>query len=320
MNSYERVRKTLEFAGPDRIPLAKGKDADIAMVGYDPVADFHPTQDGENEWGVVWTSLNKSQGDQGQVAAHPLADWDAAATYQFPDPYANGRFERARTALPQQREEGRFVFGNLGKGPMHLLDDLRGFAAYLTDLALEPARIEWLLDGIFSVLTGLVRQFAELKVDGIFLADDQAMQTGPIFSMELWRHYLKPRYRDLFNAAHERGLFVYMHTCGNLSEHLIDLHEAGVDMIDNKQPALWMDCPAMSQVRGKLAFSSCLDIQSVMQQLSIDQIDAEVRRLVQCLATPEGGFMGTWYNQPDLNIDQQKNERMIQAYGRLQYG
>ena len=90
--------------------------------------------------------------------------------------------------------------------------------------------------------------------------------------------------------------------------------DAGVDLIDNKQPALWMDSPAAKQVRGKVAFSSCLDIQSVMQTIAPERIEAEVGRLIRSISVPEGGFIATWYDKPDLAIDPGKTERMIEAF------
>ncbi len=314
MTSYERVRKALTFEKPDRIPLAMGPDSDIAGIGYKPDSNFEPRREGMNEWGIVWRSLNPEQGDQGQVLVHPLADWDCHKTYSFPDPFAPGRFDHVASALDAYRQAGRYVVGHMGKGPMHLLDDLRGFQNYLADLMIEPERIEWMLDGIFSVLDGLMRQFADASVDAIHLTDDQAMQSGPIFSMDLWRQYLKPRYRKMFEWAHAHGLLVFMHACGNLSEHLVDLHEAGVDVIDNKQPALWMHCPAVDEVRGRMSFSTCLDIQSVMQTIPLNQIHEETARLIRRLSLPDGGFVGTYYPKPDLNISPEKNTLMVELF------
>lgn len=96
MLSRERVLRTLDFDRPDRIPLAKGDDADIAFVGYCPADGFVPEKPGRDEWGCVWTSLSPTEGDQGQVSEHPLCDWDRIDGYRFPDPMAPGRMKGAR--------------------------------------------------------------------------------------------------------------------------------------------------------------------------------------------------------------------------------
>jgi len=314
MTSLERVLRTLEFDGPDRIPLAKGNEADVAFVGYRAADDFTPGKQGMNEWGCVWTSLNPSEGDQGQVTEHPLSDWEQIHHFLFPDPFAPGRMDGAKERIDALRKDKKFVCAGLGKGPMHLLDDLRGFEAYLTDLMTEPERTELLLDGVFRFLTGLTEQFADLGVDAVFFADDQAMQTGPLFSMEIWRKLFKPRYRALCALAHGMGCKVYMHTCGDLSQHLTELVDVGIDAIDNKQPALWMHCPAVDRVRGSVSFSTCLDIQSVIGSIDLNRIPDEVSHLIRRLSVPRGGFMGTYYNQPDLHIAPEKNARMLEAF------
>ena len=314
MTSRERVLRAISFDGPDRLPLAKGADADIAYVGCGAADDFVPAKPGMNEWGCVWTSLNASAGDQGQVSEHPLSDWGRIHGFRFPDPFAPGRLRDAGAKIQTLHREGKFVCASLGKGPMHLLDDLRGFEAYLVDLMTQPERVELLLDKVFGFLCGLVAQFGDLGADAVIMADDQAMQSGPLFSMDLWRERFAPRYRKLSSLAHQAGCKVYMHTCGNLREHLVELADAGVDVIDNKQPALWMDCPAVDAVRGRLSYSTCLDIQSVIASIEIGAIGEEVSALVRRLSLAQGGFIGTHYHQPDLQIPPEKTAAMIAAF------
>ena len=313
MTSRERVQRAIEFGTPDRIPIFKGPDADMANVSFAPAAGFVPAKPGMDEWGCVWMSLHKEAGDQGQVTEHPLSDWDAFDAYTFPDPFAAGRFDHVRECTDALREDDKFVVGILRKGPMHLLDDLRGFQDYLVDLRTEPDRIEALLDGIFAFLRGLTEQFGELGVDAVMFADDQAMQTGPLFSMDIWRERFKPRYTQLCRLAHDKGCKVIMHACGELSQHLPELAAVGVDVVDNKQPALWMQCDAVDAVRGTLAYCTCLDIQSVMQTIEMDAIETEVDALIRRLSTPQGGFIASYYHQADLDIDPEKNTRMIEA-------
>ena len=314
MRSDERVRRAIEFGQPDRIPLAKGPDADIGYVGFRVADGFVAERAGADEWGCVRVSLRPEEGDQGQVREHPLADWARAASYRFPDAHMPGRFADAHQAVSALRATHRFVLGSLGMGPMHCLDHLRGFEAYLEDLLLAPERTVFLLDGIFGFLTGLVEEYAGLGADGVLLYDDQAMQSGPVFAMPLWDEHFAPRYRKLFALAHGRGLKVFMHTCGHLGQHLARLAAAGVDAIDNKQPDLWMDEPAVDAVRGKVAFSTCVDIQRKLGRIPEQEIAAEVDRLVRRLATRDGGFIGTFYHQQDLAIPATRTAAMLEAF------
>ena len=302
MTGKEVVLRAVDFDRPPRLPLARGPRADIAHIGYRPAAQFAPGREGMDEWGCVWRSLRPDRGDRGQVVEHPLEDWGRVGSYSFPEPFAVGRFAQVQERTAALRKQGKFIVGSLGSGPMHLLDYLRGFENYLVDLVQNPKRVEALLDGIFAFLLGITERFGEYGLDAVLLTDDQAAQSGMLFSMPLWRRHFGPRYRALAGCAHSAGMKFYMHTCGDLSDVLVDLLECGVDIVDNKQPALWMDSPQVDEVRGKLCFSSCIDIQTTIHQIDEGEVGPEVSRLVRRLSVPEGGFIATAYSKPDLGL------------------
>ncbi len=321
MTSKELVYRAIDFTGPWRLPRFKGPERDIITVGYNPPSSFTPTVDGEDEWGCLWKSLASETGDKGQVAEHPLIHWNRLALYRFPDPDAAGRYDGLDKWIAENSEiyQEKFVCASLGSGPMHLLDYLRGFEEYLCDLVLYPERIERLLDGIFLFLEGIVKRYAPYPIDAILLVDDQAIQSGPLFAMELWRKFFKPRYRNLSELAHAKGMKVFMHTCGHIGPHLVDLHEAGIDVIDNKQPALWMDSPRVDRVRGKLTFCTCIDIQTTIQAIHLEQVEGAVDELIRRLSVPAGGFIATRYDQENLRLPAENIRSMDQAFARFRW-
>jgi len=316
LNSKEVVLRTIEFTGPSRIALAKGEDPDVLGVGYRAAADFAPAKRGMDEWGCVWRSLRPGSGDKGQVVQHPLADWNRFSEYRFPDPFAKGRFDHLKAWLEENAavREDTFVFGYLGAGPMHRLDYLRGFEDYLIDIVQNRERVEAMLDGLFHFLEGIAEQYAQYGLDAVFLTDDQATQEGPLFSMKLWREVLGPRFERLFRLVHEAGMKVWLHSCGNISQHLVDLLQIGVDIVDNKQPALWMHADAAREVRGRMAFSTCLDIQTTIHRIPLEEVEHEVSKLIRQLSVPQGGFVATMYNSPDLRLPREKVARMWEAF------
>ena len=196
----------------------------------------------------------------------------------------------------------------------HLLDYLRGFENFMMDLAETPERVELLLDGVFCFLKGLTEKYAEFGCDGVYLVDDQASQRGPLFSMEMWKRHFRPRYAELCALAHERHLKFFLHACGDIRHHLPELLEMGVDMLDNKQPALWMEAPSVNEARGRISFSTCLDIQSVLQNIPLNRVEEEVDHLVRRLSVPAGGFVATRYGGRNLNLPAGVTDRMWRAF------
>ena len=66
----------------------------------------------------------------------------------------------------------------------------------------------------------------------------------------MWREIFKPLFRRLCAAAHERGLHVLMHSCGNVRDILGDLAEVGVNCMQFDQPALYGLEPLAARLQG----------------------------------------------------------------------
>jgi hypothetical protein len=317
MNSKQLVHDTLEFGGPARIAtLARARESDVEFVSLLPPIDFTPKVEGEDEWGCVWQKASPEQSFQGIVRHNPLADWTRFETYALPDPYAGDRFRdlRHKFAGECERYAEKFVVGSLDKGPMHLLDHLLGFENFMVALVENPDRIDALLEGVFSFLRGLVEQYAAYPyMDAVMLYDDQAMQTGPFFSMDTWRRTFKPRYKKLCALVHRVGLKIIFHSCGNLQDHLPELCDCGVDAIDNKQPSLWMHGPSTGRLVGSVCFCTCIDMVKLLSMRPV-QVPKAVGDLIETLSTPRGGFLGTIFNFTNPSLEAEILNAMWDAF------
>jgi len=314
MTGKELLYSTIDFRRPPRIARSsQWRAADTVFVGYGRSAGFEPGLPGQNEWGCVYT--NQAPDKHGGICTgHPLLDWAAYDDYVFPDPNAPGRLDgfEKRLAEGDPALSEKFVIANIGGGFVQGLADLLGFENFLLTLAMHPERIDALLTRKLEFLKAMAARFARYaEVDAIVLFDDQAMNTGPYFSMEWWRRLFKPRYRELFDAIHAAGKKVMLHCCGNLTEHLPEFHACGVDILDNKQPLLWLD--AAEAFRGRMTFHTCLDF-IALRAASRESIGGRMAELITRMSTPEGGLVGTIYNLKDPSMPADKLEAMWEAY------
>ncbi|HRU06416.1 MAG TPA: hypothetical protein P5137_11655 [Candidatus Brocadiia bacterium] len=53
MTSKEVVLRAVEFRGMERLPLARGADADMVYVGCGKARDFQPAKADMDEWGCM---------------------------------------------------------------------------------------------------------------------------------------------------------------------------------------------------------------------------------------------------------------------------
>lgn len=70
-----------------------------------------------------------------------------------------------------------------------------------------------------------------LGPDAIWTSDDIGTQTGPFFSLEMFRTFFKPYYQELVEYVHSLGMHFWMHCCGNIQLFFPDLTEIGIDVL-----------------------------------------------------------------------------------------
>lgn len=75
----------------------------------------------------------------------------------------------------------------------------------------------------------------------VFLHDDLASATGPIFPPEWYDEYIFPHYTDIFRPAKEKGKKIFMVADGNMGDFLEKLVEHGVDGLMFENPATNID-------------------------------------------------------------------------------
>jgi uroporphyrinogen decarboxylase len=116
--------------------------------------------------------------------------------------------------------------------------DLAGdddFAGLLLDKALQ-----YLLEFVSIIPDG---------VDGVRVGEDWGLQKGLITGAGIWRRHIKPRLKILYESIRSRGLKLFIHTCGDITELFPDIIELGVEVVHPIQPEA-MDIAALSREYG----------------------------------------------------------------------
>ena len=280
------VRDAIEFRHPERVPVGfftRDQDAgDILFYGL-----WHG--DGRrNEWGYEFVHLD--DGTMGQAGKPVIPDWSVLGEYRWPTLQREARL--SGVAAFKARAEDRYQLGALGLSGFTLYTFLRGFEESLLDFLLQPAECLLLLDRIFMHETRLIELAAEAGLHGVHFADDWGTQEGLIVSPEQWRSLFKERYRAQFTRAHELGLHVWFHSCGDVGAILDEFHDVGVDVMNISQPNAVDIHAAGERLRGKQCFLVPISYQTVGISGTPEEIHAEARRLYNALGTPEGGLIG----------------------------
>jgi uroporphyrinogen decarboxylase len=281
---------------------AVGAPAYEAGVGYQPKDRRHPidtvqvlTEDAQwtDEWGTEW---RHSAGGMGAITvSHPLHDWsqlDAYLAEQMPDPLAADRLDGAVPAL-QMHGQTKYVIGMTHLALFERLHCLRGMQQTFEDFHLFPAEVDRLLGALTDYLLEIIGAWGRLGEDGslrpdaFFLTDDWGTQASLMISPRMWRKFFAARYRRICDEAHRWHMDVVFHSCGNVSQIIGDLIDAGIDVLDPVQPEAMDIALVAREFGGKVAFCGGISDQQIAV-LTPAQVKDHVRRTVDTLGRAFG--------------------------------
>ncbi len=205
---------------------------------------------------------------------------------------------REETARELREGTDRAIYGAFGGNLVETGEFLFRIDNFLFLLAANPDRIHRFLDRLMELHLANLEKYLSAAgpyIDIIGFGDDMGMQTGPLFSPEMYREFFKPRHKILWNRAREicPGIKVGLHCCGGVYPLLGDMIEAGLDAINPVQ----FTCTDMEVDRLKREFGRDLvfwgggcDTQSILRIGTPQEVSDHVKKQVEILA-PGGGFV-----------------------------
>jgi len=317
MSSYEVVRRVIEFERPARLPLRFDElgVSDTHTVGWNQIGTGDKAlRESTDEWGCVWRRTEVD--NMGQVKGHPLADWRALAHFHWPDPDDPAFYEGMEEGF--EGSEGKYVTTDIFMLLFERMHTLHGFENTLVDLYLERERIEMLADRIVEFNLGIIGNISQRfpgLIHGLQFTDDWGTQQNVFIRPELWDEFFAPRYGRIFDAIHEAGWHVWMHSCGKINAILGRLIEAGVDVINLQQPRALGIEEIGQEFRGRICFESLCDIQHTLPFKGAEGIREEAQLLLEHWATPDGGFVLSDYGDGQaIGVALEKKRIMLDAF------
>ena len=177
------------------------------------------------------------------------------------------------------------------------------------DLAINPKIVEAIRDHIISYFVEYNHQVfkaADGEIDVFMMGDDVGGQTGPLLSLEMWRRYFKKGFKTYIDIAHQYGIPVMYHTCGDVKQFIPDFIECGLDILQSLQPrATNMDIKKLKQEFGKdISFQGGMDIQHTLPLGTPADVREMVRYAMESAKAGGGYIICTAHNiQIDTPIE-----------------
>lgn len=295
MTPREVTRRAIQFKYPERLPIIipTAEYSDAIWISY----EHFKLQDNIDEWGCRWEHTELQ--NMGQVKGHPLENWDKLKNYGFPDPHRKGRFDNIENQLADN-VEGKFVIIGSPFTLFERIHYLHGFVNTLQDLVLEPTMVEYLADRILEFQIGIVEEVKNRfygRIDAFAMTDDWGTQQNTFISVDMFRRIFKPRYKRLFDAIHDAGMFAWLHSCGRINQFIPEFIDIGLDVINLQQPHALGIKEIGRQFAGKICFEAPVDIQRTLPRGIREEIFSDAKLLIQHWGTDSGGFIAGDYGE-----------------------
>lgn len=334
-NAYEGLREYLGLsADPDpevsdaHMRTVRAQDDLLDIYGVDtrsmamnpPDVDrniYLENGDYYDAFGIRW----RYSGFYEQVNEHPFKGKDMGAlnTNTWPDVSDPGYYRGLRAQARGLRDTGKAVIFDIpGLGPFEGACFLREHGDFCVDLYADPLFAEALLDKVTDTMIAfwerILNEVGDL-IDVVAQGDDVGMQTGPFMSVEMYRKFIKPRKKRLFDAIHAKtDAKIFYHSCGGVRPYIPDFIEEGIDILNPIQrSAAGMEIEGLKADFGReiCLWGGAIDVQSQLPFLNPDEIQDEVARSFDILKK-DGGFVCF----PSHNIQPDVSPERIDAFFR----
>jgi uroporphyrinogen decarboxylase len=159
-------------------------------------------------------------------------------------------------------------------------------------LALDPDWVQEMFESNAYLVTKGAGELLKkgFQFDAAFVYDDLGYRNGLLFSPEMYRKCLKPYHKKIIDFFHEHNKPVILHSCGNVTEAVDDLIEAGFDCLQPLEVKAGMDMVGLKKKYGdRLSFMGGIDVRTMKNPDPL-VIEEEIKTKIT-EAKKQGGYI-----------------------------
>jgi len=231
----------------------------------------------------------------------PLKDANVSnlEDYSWPDPEDPGFLEGVREKARKIKQAGYAVVADFNfESWYENCWYMRGYERFYKDMYKNPEFVDALLEKVSDLHVKFLDMILEEvgdELDVVMQGDDLANQDGPAMSLEMYRKFVKPRQKKVFDLIKRKtDAKLFYHCCGSVKALLPDLIDIGIDIINPVQvSAKDMDTEQLKKEFDKdLSFWGAIDTQKTLPMGSEEEVKDEVKKRIDHLHA-NGGYVLT---------------------------
>ncbi len=280
-----------------------------------------------DEWGVKWKmpkgALYFSASDcplSGNISERDIDD------FPWPEPESPALLEGLEKKAKKYYRQGyAVILENLCAGIFEMSCRVRGTEQFCMDLAVNPELACRLLDKFTELKIRFYKAASEKLgnyVQFVREVDDIAGQEALLISPRMYREFLKPRHKQLFEAQKQifpAPFYTWFHSDGAIFDIIADFIEIGLDVLNPVQlTAKGMDARKLKREYGKdiTFWGGGADTQHILPTATPDEVRRDVKEKIEQLAGGGGFIFGTVHNIQD-DVPAENILAMLETFEQL---
>ena len=280
--------------------MAKKLEADIAL-GYDcswlmysAIFKLKGNRQSTDIWGKLYDMVADPDGNvdtpmyrEGLLTSPEK--WDA---WPHPDPEKFYKIVyRVFFDLQKRYGDQIYLMGSLFSGMWETVSQVMGLTAFSVTLRRNPEFVRRMIQYYERIYLAVIHATADAGMPAFVYSDDMGHKMGPQTSPRVLDEFFGPSLRRVTEEAHQRGLKIIIHSCGNVNQ-LLDLFVSwGFDGVHSLEPTAGIDLGQVKQRVGKrMCIFGNLDISQVMTYGTRQEVEEAVKAALRS-AAQGGGFI-----------------------------
>lgn len=236
----ENMMRVMKGEQPMWLP---NMNRDMNIVCPDMMPDASARAFGGIDWfGVDWQYEPLTKAAMVRPGTRRLSDitkWREELV--FPD-LNDLDWEKDSKELYHMLPNDRFTYFIIYNGIFERLADLTSFEDAFCYLLEEQEELTAFFDKMIEWYIGLTKiARTYYHADMILFHDDMGTQRAPFFSPEIYEELFIPQYQKLTGAVHEQGMFIALHSCGNVRRQIPNFITAGFDAWEGQEGVMDKD-------------------------------------------------------------------------------
>ncbi|MHB8895646.1 MAG: uroporphyrinogen decarboxylase family protein [Candidatus Geothermincolia bacterium] len=299
----------------DRTAASVKMGYDSAWVQHNPVWKSGDSKKMVDSFGRLWTLTFDDKGLMltpmytGGLIESP-DDWRALEKRDlFKLPAKNNKtYAKIQKAFGEEL----FIFGSFSGGLYEVTWQSMGFERFVVNTRKERAFLERMITFYTDLYCEILEAMADAGLPGAVYSDDLAYRSGPMLSPKLLESLFGDGYRRLTRTAHNLGMKIVIHSCGNVYDLLPWFADCGFDGVHALEPTAGVELKKAKEIIGdRLCLLGNVDVTHILVDADKEEVFEAIRQSIQDAAAGGGYILAPTNSHPGMSV--QRLRWMLEA-------